>query len=739
MTPASEPDQAATHPCDTHNCETHPCDTDRRDLHYLFDPTSVAVLGASDNPRKWGNWLSRNALRGAHRREVMLVNRRGGTVLGRPAHRDLLEVPTPPELVVLAVPAGAFDRAVDEALDAGARAILAVTAGLGETGPDGARREAAAVERVRRAGAVLLGPNCLGVMDATTELHLTSNELPSGSIGLISQSGNLALEVAARAATAGLGFSRFASIGNQADLDVADLVADFARAEGVEAIALYCEDFHRGRRFLEVAREATVAGTPIAMIAVAGGGAAGRAARSHTGAIVSGAPAVAAACRAAGIEHVSTPRELVDLLQGLLAGRSPAGRRLALVADGGGHGAVAAGLAEDRGLVVPSFATELSDRLTAATGTVGGTSNPVDLAGAGENDLWSFARIADTLLGSDAVDAVVMTGYFGGYGAYGDDLGATEQAVASSLGDLVARHGKALFVHSMVADAHDGGSPGGGSAIERLRSARVPVYSDIEAAVVVVSRLCERAARPLRQLPPVPPPLPGPTAGGYFAARGLLAAAGFPMLAAHVVHDPLTALCAADQLGWPVAVKAVAFEHKSDLGGVVLGVGDAATLEAVTAEMWSRLGPGPLSVEAMADPAGGVELLVGCVRDPRFGPVALVGIGGVHAEVLRDVAAALAPLDEQQAEQLIVSLRGAALITGTRGRPSLDVPAAARAVAILSSVAASHPAVAELEVNPLLVTRSGAYGLDARIVVDPPASPSAPTDGDASSAGGGQP
>ncbi|MST35220.1 CoA-binding protein, partial [Acidimicrobiaceae bacterium USS-CC1] len=183
-------------------------------------------------------------------------------------------------------------------------------------------------------------------MDAAAELHLASNDLPAGPIGLISQSGNLALEVGMRAEAARLGFARFASIGNQADLQVADLVEDFALAPGIEAIALYCEDFRDGRRFLEVARAATDAGTPVVMITVGASEAAARAARSHTGAMVSGQRSIEAACRAAGIEQVQTPKELVDLLQGLLLPAAPRGRRVAILADGGGHGAVAAEVAE---------------------------------------------------------------------------------------------------------------------------------------------------------------------------------------------------------------------------------------------------------------------------------------------------------------------------------------------------------------------------------------------------------
>ncbi|MHB1930519.1 MAG: acetate--CoA ligase family protein, partial [Acidimicrobiales bacterium] len=624
-----------------------------RDLRPLFDPASVAVLGASDDGRKWGHWLARNALRGEHRRDVYLVNRRAATVLGHPAYASLLDLPEAPELVVLCVPAASFDEAVDDALAAGARALLGITAGLAETGPEGAAREQAAVERIRAAGAVLLGPNCLGLADTAAELHLASNDLPEGSLGLISQSGNLALELGMLAGAAGLGFSRFASIGNQADLEVADLVEDFGRSPTVVAVAIYCEDVRDGRRFLRAAEAVVEAGKPVVMISVGGGGAAARAARSHTGAMVSGERSIDAACRAAGIERVATPKELVDLVQGLLVA-APRGRHVGILADGGGHGAIAADVAERSGLIVPAFDDALAARLLDATGTTGGTSNPVDLAGAGENDVWSFSRVLGALLDAEAVDAVLMTGYFGGYGEYGPEIAANEREVAATMVEQAAKAGKPVFAHTMyAAAAADADSP-----IGRLRAGGIPVFLDVADAAWVAARVCRRPGRPPLGVPPLPAPSPGPDAGGYFAARALLEAHGFPLVPAHRVADAEEARTAAVAVGWPVAVKAAALEHKSDRGGVVLGVGDEAALARAVADLWSRLGPAPLSVEAMANVDGAVELLVGCVRDPRFGPVAVVGLGGVHAEVLGDVAAALAPVTAAQGEEMIRSLGG---------------------------------------------------------------------------------
>jgi acetate---CoA ligase (ADP-forming) len=221
----------------------------KRDLRALFDPRSVAIVGASNTPGKWGYWLGKGALLGEDRRAVYFVNRNGGEILGRQAFRSLAELPEAPELVVITVPAGGFEAAVEEALEAGAKALVVISAGLGEGGPEGRAREQAAVERIRAAGALLVGPNCLGIFDAESNLHLSSNSVPSGPIGFISQSGNLALEVGMLAGDAGLGFSRFVSLGNQADLEIAELIDEFAGHESTRVIAVYCEDFRDGRDF----------------------------------------------------------------------------------------------------------------------------------------------------------------------------------------------------------------------------------------------------------------------------------------------------------------------------------------------------------------------------------------------------------------------------------------------------------------------------------------------------------
>ena len=673
-----------------------------RDLEPLFSPRSVAIVGASDDPAKWGNWLGRGALRGEHRRPVYLVNRNGGTVLDRPAYASLHELPDAPELVVISVPAAAFEQTVDDALAVGARALVGITAGLGELGPEAQARERDLVERVRAAGAMLLGPNCLGVFDAGSDLGLASNEFPPGSIGLISQSGNLALELGILAREVGMGFSRFASVGNQSDVDLAELVASFAAHEATELIAIYAEDFSDGRAFVDAAAAAS---TPVVLLTVGRSAASIRAAASHTGALVSDVAVVEAACRSAGAHMVSTPGEMIDLAQALLRAHPLAGPRIAVVGDGGGHGAIACDVAAEAGLDLPILSNELASELAASLPPTASTRNPVDLAGGGEQDFFSYARVARAVLASGEVDGVLLTGYFGGYSQYSDDFAGQEAEVARQVAEAAREAGRPLVAQTMYS-----GSP----TAEVLRTGGVPVYPGIAAAVAALAALAPHPAAP--GAPAMPPARELPDVDGYFGARSLLEAAGIRFAAARSAAGDDEAEAAAAELGYPVVLKALGLLHKSDAGGVAVGIPGPEELRAAVADMRRRLDPPGYSVERMAPVGDGVELIVGAGRDPRFGPVAAVGLGGIYTEIFGDVAVGLAPLDVAEAERMLFSLRGAALLAGARGRPPCDVRAAAEAAVALSRVAAAHPSVAEIEINPLLVTPDGAVALDARVI-----------------------
>lgn len=669
---------------------------------------------------------------------------------------------------MISVPGAGFEAAVDDALACGAKAIVGITAGFAEAGPAGLARQRAVAARVRDAGAVLVGPNCLGIADNTTELYLASDRFAPGGVALLSQSGNLALELQLRGAPHGLGFSRFVSLGNQADVTLVDLVEDCARHEATSVIAVYAEDFGDGRAF---ARAAAEAGKPVVLLTAGRGTASARSAQSHTGALTTSADVVAAACRDAGVELVRTPREMTIVLAALSGGVRTSGRRTAVFTDGGGHGAIAADAAEDAGLDVPELDAPTQDRLRTVLWDQSAVGNPVDLAGMGEQRPLSYADTVAELLAAEEVDAVLMTGYFGGYAASDGGLGGGP-AGGSVLAEGETRAAKEIVAHlaampkPLVVQSMYPQSP----SCRVLVEGGVPVFSATEDAARALAAMTGRAvvgsspeasggapsgapsgpssgvssgpssptpsgppspassgpsARPssgaavdvssrIAPLPAIRPPLRDP---GYHGIRALLEDAGVPFPPAREITDEARLLAAAGEFDGPYVLKALHVLHKSDAGGVVLRLADRDALLAVYRDMHARLGAPLYSVEAMADLSDGVELIVGVNRDPRFGPVAMVGLGGVLTESLRDVAFSLAPVPAGRAEELLRGLRTAALLAGVRGRPAVDVAAAAAVIERITAVAAAHPEIAELEVNPLLVRPEGALALDARAVL----------------------
>jgi acyl-CoA synthetase (NDP forming) len=430
---------------------------------------------------------------------------------------------------------------------------------------------------------------------------------------------------------------------------------------------------------------------------------------------------VDAACVEAGIRRVDNPTQMADLLEGLLGERRMTGRRVAVLTDGGGHGAMAADALTMAGLDIPALQPGTRDLLRATLWASSTVANPVDLAGAGDRDPLSYARAVQALLDADEVDGVLMTGYFGGYSAEPGTLHDLELRAVEAIVASVRAQSKPLVVHTIY--------PGGPSAA-LLRSAGIPVHRDVDRAGAVLAGLvASLAGRPSKLVPggrdlapparvlPVRSNATPVTEPSYDAAKALFSAAGVAFPAARTVGSRQELRDALAVTGLPVVLKALGSVHKSDAGGVVLGLADETTVLTAYDDLVGRLDPPAVSVETMADLSAGVEVIVGCVRDRTFGPVVMVGLGGVLAEVLADTACALAPVAADRARELLLSLRGSALLVGARGRPPVDLDALASVVSAVSVVAAEHPELAELEVNPVLARPSGALGLDARVVL----------------------
>ncbi|MGW0829320.1 acetate--CoA ligase family protein [Streptomyces prunicolor] len=665
----------------------------------FVDPSSVAVVGATEDRAKWGYWLATGALAGAGRRQVWLVNRRAAQVLGRSCRPTVDDLPQAPDLVALCVPPRHVLPVVRDALAKGCRAFLSITAGLGAD-------EAELAALLRESGARLIGPNSLGLFNAAADLRLAWGNFTPGRLAIVSQSGQLGSEIAGLGARAGLGVSRFYSVGNQLDVGAVDVLESLVSDEHTSTVALYLESFADGARIVTALEALRRAGKHALVLTTGASEGSRLLARSHTGSMTSALDVVDAACRAAGALRVATPRELVDAARVLDATTPPGGRRVAIISDSGGQGGIAADLAVDRGLRVPVFTERLQarlrDLLPAAT-----VSNPVDLAGAGEADLQVYARVTELVAASGEVDSIVLSGYLGCYGEDSPSLVDAESAVIDRLGRrrrTDAAH-VPLIVHSMSA-----ASP----AVARLREHRVPVFDTIDAALGALGHLTRLGGRP-RPAPMTVRAEAAVPAPGYWAARTFLTALGIAMPEARRVTDAAGFAAACASLRPPLVLKAGWIEHKSEHRAVRTGLGPD-TAAAVFREMYERLGPGEYVVEEQDIRPGVVELLIGARRDRDFGPTVTVGHGGVLAELWHDVSVELAPVDRRTAAGMLDRLRSRRLLDGWRGQPAVDLDALIDAIVAVSEAIAVTTGVADIEVNPIRVGSEGALAVDALVV-----------------------
>ena len=664
-------------------------------------PASVAVVGASDDQAKWGYWLARGALSGSHRRTVYLVNSSAATVQGETSYPSVADLPETPELLVLCVPPRFIEGVVAEALDTGVKAFLGITAGL----PD----EQRIGDMIRATGARIVGPNSLGLYDATTELQLAWGNFEPGSLAIVSQSGQLGSEIAILGARAGLGVSRFISVGNQIDVNAAELLDDLIDHEATQTIALYLESFADGAHLVKTLRRLADAGKQTIILTTGASEGSQRLARSHTGSLTSTLDTVDAACRAAGAIRVSTPTELVNVAHYLSVAPKPSGRRLAIVSDSGGQGGIAADVATACGLTTPVFSAELQASLTKILPSGASVSNPVDLAGAGEADLRAYADLSQRLLESGEVDAVVLSGYFGCYGHDTPSLEDAELAVIDRMGEIVQSSHLPLVVHSMSGDSR---------AVSRMWEHNIPAFPGIEFAMATLARAADLATWPGRDIKDLDEN-PVATAPGYWAARELLGNLGIPLPAGLRIASRGDLEQAAD-LTFPLVLKAGWLEHKSEHGGVKLGLNSLEALKRAYDDMHARLGDGEYVVEEQDCRANVIEVLVGGRQDPDFGPLITVGAGGTEAELHRDICVELAPVDQSTARSMINRLRCLPLLEGWRGKPAVDTASLASIVVAVSESIAANVSIADFEVNPIRVAPEGALAVDALVVAAVP-------------------
>ena len=680
--------------------------TPRVDIERILHPRSVAVLGASDSKQKFGGRIMNFLVHHGFAGEIYPINLHRSEVLGRKAYASIGAVPAPPDVAILAVPPAALVPSVREAAAAGVGCCVIITTGFAEAGPEGVARQAELVEISARTGTRIIGPNCMGLIVPHHHLALCSSvvldtdRLRDGSVSLVSQSGALMVSIYDRAVTDGIGFRACVSCGNQSDLELCDFIEHLVDDPGTEAICVYVEGWLDGARFRRCAAAARAAGKPLLVLKTGRTQAGVDSARSHTASLAGSFEVFAAVCREEGVVLPRDPDDMVRAAHFLVRHRAPRRGGVGILSGSGGGAGIAADRISELGLrlasLSPATRAQLDPLLLAPQAL-----NPIDLGGRKPPEEVEIAGDVTRILFADP-DV-----------AYGLAI-LTSMPFFATRAKLIAEAAQSTDKPVMLAFTPGAAANGPRQA---LRDIGQFYFDRVEDAVRVIALIAEHDA--LRAAPAAraerPPGLPQRAAG---TVPELLAAYGIPLAREMTVATPERAADAAAKLGYRVVLKAVsrAIVHKSDVGAVRLGLASREMVEAAAREMASRLGPlDGFTVQETV--AGEAEVIVGARRDPQFGAVVLVGLGGIAVEILKDVALAPAPVSAIRARGLLDSLAAAPLLHGARGRPPLDVDAIVDAVVRVSWLAADlGPRLIDLEVNPLIVRRAGggAVAVDAR-------------------------
>ena len=672
----------------------------------------MAVVGASEKPGSPGGVLWRNL--SGFPGEVVPVSRTSETIDGASAYRSLRDVPGTVDLAVVAVPAMAALEVVRDAVAAEVGAVVLVSAGFAETGPTGVALQEQLVRTARAGGVLLVGPNCLGVQNCGLPLNASlaaGMTVGGGGISLITQSGSYAMAVHAMSSEEGLGFAIAYSSGNRADVDDAEVLDYLRDDDRTDVVCVFAESLGDGRSFLEAARRTTRV-KPVIVAAVGRSEAGARAAASHTAALAADRRSWDDLLRGAGVTVTRSGIEMLDAARALRDQPAPAGRRAAIITNSGGTGTELADLLADEGVALPELSEGLRARLADLLPDYASAANPVDITPVWSRFAELYPAVLDILARSGEVDLVIPV------------------LLHRSAEDESVAHGIMRTVESLRAD---------GVAVPVYvcwvaRRSAWAIAATLQSAGIPCLEWPPRTARAVghavryghfrRGMPKEPPDLPTvrprsvpPSVGvDGEATYRFLVENGIPMVETAFVADEAGAVAVARRVGYPVVLKVdhPELSHKSDVGGVRLNLRDDDAVEDAASALLS-LAPGArLVVQPMSS---GVEVVIGGIREPTFGPVVVFGLGGVLVEIIDDVAFAAAPLTAPDAASLVGATRGAEILAGARGAPPADVGALAALACAVGDLMTAYPDLLELDLNPVLAGQNGCAAADFRAVV----------------------
>ncbi len=681
-------------------------------LDAFFKASGVAVIGASEDITKIGGRPVQLLRKYGYAGPIYPINPKGGTIQGLPAYASILDTPTAPDMAILAVPVEATLQAVRDCASRGVRGVIVLSAGFAEAGPEGAALQAELVRVARNHGMRLLGPNCLGTVNVVDKLvgsfsiALEQNMPPAGHVGIVSQSGNIGSFTMQNMAQRGLGVSRFIATGNEADVDVADGIASLAQDPDTRIILCCMETCRNAGRLIAALDMARQQQKPVIVLKIGATEQGQAAAASHTGALMGSDAVFDAVFRRYGVLRVRSFEDLLNVGHAAVllgAERLPTTDAVTLVAASGGFGIMMADAMVEAGMTLPELNDTTKDLIREAVPTAG-TNNPVDasaqMSARPDILLKMLSALQNDANGSTLVLLLALS-------LYNPRL---RGVYLEALSRIRLSHPDRLLI--LI-------SQGPADAVAEINALGIPVFPSIPSAASGLAglvRLGQLTTLPMAAAYNGPVDSVDPAVfRNEFHAKQALAAAGISVPREEVVASADAAVRSAQATGYPVVLKIASEDiaHKTEIGGVALNLqDDDAVRQAYDRLMANAQKHAPQArldgVLVAPMVRGGVELIAGVSRDPVFGPVVMVGLGGIYAEILKDVAVQVAPVSEDEALRMIRSLRMFPLLDGARGQPKADVAAAARTVARLSEFACRHVNdVAEIDMNPILVKPEG--------------------------------
>ncbi len=697
-------------------------------IQTFFSPKGVVVIGASTSPEKLGYGVARNLIASGYRGAIHFVSQKQGELFERPIYSNLSDVPDPVDLAILIVPTQATPQTIEDCAKRGIKAAIIVSAGFREVGVEGAALEGQCVEIGHALGVRLLGPNCIGTLDTHLPLDTTFLQPPmptQGGIGFISHSGAFAAAIVDWARGQGFGFSRIVSLGNQADVNETDVLPEVAKDEHTRVIVLYMESVSDGKKFVQAASEVTKH-KPVIALKVGRFESGQKAAASHTGALAGSEAAFDAAFAKAGVLRADTAEQMFDWARALENCPLPRGKNMAILTNAGGPGVIAADSLETNGLLLSQLTESTLKALATTLPPFASIYNPVDMLASASPE--TYATCLKILLQDENVDGVLVI-------LPPPPMFKTEEVAERIIEVITAQGG--------VPAAEDGdGNRGkpvvialmGSTLVEEARKtfqrSSIPTYPFPERAASALGALAKRA-NGLQSLQTLQLNNKHSKVRRLLSPNNLdelLTTYGITTSPIKLAQNENEAITIANELGFPVVMKIASPDilHKSDVGGVLVNIKSTQEVQsgyALLIERVSKSMPGAKieGVHVQRQIPEGQEVIIGAVRDPLFGPLMMFGSGGIEVEGLKDVAFALAPLNQAEAREMIRKTWAGRKLKGFRSIAPVDEEAVIAVLIKLSFLAYEHPEIEEVEINPLRVLSKGAVAVDVRMktVVQP--------------------